>query len=637
MHQTFYIDIDEEITSVVERLRKAREKEIVIVVPKRALLVASIVNLRLLKKEASNLGLAIMIVTQDKLGKLLVEKAGILVQQNMDDLESEIGDHDVLTKQEDYEKENMLEETRDISGASRLKNFGSSSFYDERDENRQPEPVVSASPEEKKDKEVEKIINKELVSGIGSDIRRKRVSKITEPNIRVEHIPEAPMPDISKVEEPAIQTQSYPHIAENINDRKIESFFHHPDTSFKTKEKEKVVYSKGESSGVWKKALLVIMVLAVISLGYGGYTYGPKAKVILGTKNKVKAVDSKIRGDVKFSSIDYEKEIIPAQHINVTEEISRQFPSTGKKSVSNQKAKGTITIYNEYGTDPQPLVPTTRFLSSDGKIFRLVKGVTVPGTAKVGVETKPGVVEAEVVADSSGADYNIGPGTFTIPGFKDSGNDKYTKFYAKSTSAMTGGGSKSDEAKVVSEEDINAAKNKLQGELKEAVKKKLKETAGGTVILDESIQLGEATYKVSNSVEEMSDKFEVKAEVKAEAIVFSESDVKEVVNKIIARTADGKIDMGGKSVSLEYGHADVDFKLGTVEIKVHGAGKLDPNINLANLKKEILGKTNEEVGEYLSSFSYVETVEVIYWPSFINKKIPTRESRVEMVIEGVDN
>ncbi|MFZ2193145.1 MAG: hypothetical protein WAV31_02790, partial [Candidatus Moraniibacteriota bacterium] len=65
MHQTFYIDIDEEITSIVEKLRKTKAPEAIMVVPKRSLLIQSIVNLKLLRKEADNLGVKISIITQD--------------------------------------------------------------------------------------------------------------------------------------------------------------------------------------------------------------------------------------------------------------------------------------------------------------------------------------------------------------------------------------------------------------------------------------------------------------------------------------------------------------------------------------------------------------------------------------------
>ena len=52
MHQTFYIDIDEEISSVIDRLDKSVTTENYFVVPGRAIFLQSIVNLKLLKREA---------------------------------------------------------------------------------------------------------------------------------------------------------------------------------------------------------------------------------------------------------------------------------------------------------------------------------------------------------------------------------------------------------------------------------------------------------------------------------------------------------------------------------------------------------------------------------------------------------
>ena len=72
MHQTFYIDIDEEITSIAERLRSAEAPEVIMVVPKQAVLIQSIVNLKLLNKEATRLGIKLIMVTQDKLGRVLI-------------------------------------------------------------------------------------------------------------------------------------------------------------------------------------------------------------------------------------------------------------------------------------------------------------------------------------------------------------------------------------------------------------------------------------------------------------------------------------------------------------------------------------------------------------------------------------
>src|SRR5665647_1308424 len=133
MHQTFYIDIDEEITSIVDRLRKAIAKEVIIVVPKRALLVQSIVNLKLLKKESDKLGKEISIVTQDKLGKMLIEKVGINVEEKLDDIESdELSEEGIEKENErvafspevDYEMPNS-------GSKSRLDQLGSDSYSGE--------------------------------------------------------------------------------------------------------------------------------------------------------------------------------------------------------------------------------------------------------------------------------------------------------------------------------------------------------------------------------------------------------------------------------------------------------------------------------------------------------------------------
>jgi len=179
MHQTFYIDIDEEITSIVERLRKSRVEEIIMVVPKRALLIQSIINLRVLKKEAEAIGLQLMIVTQDKLGKLLIEKAGILVQQKLDD----VSDEEMLLGAEGVEtgselKKNVPEISENIEDKKRIKKkiegIGSDNYFIGEPEVSEISREPERSPVDKLENERgrERIVNRELVLGTGNDIKR---------------------------------------------------------------------------------------------------------------------------------------------------------------------------------------------------------------------------------------------------------------------------------------------------------------------------------------------------------------------------------------------------------------------------------------------------------------------------------
>jgi hypothetical protein len=85
MQQTFYIESDEEIISVIGRLRKSGSEKNFFVFPKRALVLQSIINLRLFQREAQKLGKKVIIVTQDEAGRALAEKAGMETEHYSDD------------------------------------------------------------------------------------------------------------------------------------------------------------------------------------------------------------------------------------------------------------------------------------------------------------------------------------------------------------------------------------------------------------------------------------------------------------------------------------------------------------------------------------------------------------------------
>src|SRR3989344_117301 len=99
------------------------------------------------------------------------------------------------------------------------------------------------------------------------------------------------------------------------------------------------------------------------------------------------------------------------------------------------KARGNITVMNNYSATPVKLIKNTRFETPDGLIFRILSEVNVPG--KKG--TSPGELSVEVVADAAGEKYNIAPTLrFTLPGLK-STPSMYADVSARSSEAMSGG------------------------------------------------------------------------------------------------------------------------------------------------------------------------------------------------------
>lgn len=658
MHQTFYIDIDEEITSIVERLRNSKSNEVVIVVPKRALLIQSIVNLRLLKKESDGLGILLSIVTQDPLGKVLIEKAGISYQAKLDEVMDEnVGEAATKIGESIFESSSQYPTTASFSvqGEAKLDKIGTDSYFSDDFSNadKNAKNSVSASFENiRKRKEIsqgnnEKIINKELVVGIGDDIKKKKVNMdVAYPlTDSLSLVKDSPGKKDFYSQAPSSKESSnkssmgagngpyqYPYSGSS-GDKKIDNFFQHNSQQAEVKKSD---FKNSNLSKHIRKAFFIFgIILIVVVLGAAAYLFLPKAIVSITTKTNQKSQEIEVKGDVNAQAVDYENKIIPAKSILETVEVTKEIASSGSKSVSNKKARGTLTIYNEFSSANQPLVATTRFEAENGKIFRITKGITVPGTSSVNGEVKPGVIEAEVEADEAGDAYNVGPGKFSIPGFKGSGNDKYTKIYAKSNSAMSGGGSgnSGNDSKSVSESDINNAKTQLQAELKLAIKEKIKNSAGAdTIVLDDAISMEEATYSLSNSAGEVVDKFQIKGQTKGAALVFNENDLKSIVSKMIAESGNGKVSMDGASITLSYGKADVDSKAGTMLIKANGKSSIGSEVDLENLKKGILGKTNDELETYLGTYSSIEKADVTYWPPFLNSKIPIYEKRVDVII-----
>lgn len=632
MHQTFYIDIDEEITSIVERLRKAESSEVVIVVPKRAMLIQSIVNLKLLRKEADALGLKISIVTQDKLGKMLIKKVGIIVQQKQEDnkdeefLEDEL--EDGLPKRKfDEDFESIDSGEVDSRSKRNLEKIGTADYFTSKsaegwdglseikERESLPRPNLNNNPRMLPIKKVETKNKATFSMDMASPVLKNEISQS---NRREE-----------------------PRQKEISSDEQLEKFFYA--TNFSNKDAENQINkNKPEESNIsssrFSKAVAIFgAIIVVMGLAYGAYLYMPKAIITIFAKKEVQSADMEFTGEVNYENIDYEKLIIPAKLMEFDEEVTKTFDATGEKSASNQKAKGKITIYNEFSSSAQPLVATTRFLSENQKIFRLVQGITVPGTTKVGNEIKPGVVEVEVIADEAGDTFNIGATNFTIPGFKNSGNEKYAKIYAKSQTSMTGGGSGngSDSVKIISDKDIGNAKDSISLEISDAIKNKIKESTSGVIILDSAILVDESVYRVSNSVDEIADKFEIKATAHARALVFSESDVKKIANANISKLDNGKINIDSGSIVIDYGKASVDFKQGIISIKMHASSVTQPNIDLKKLKKDILGKNNEELGEFLKDYPSIKQAEVEYFPPLFTSKIPLNEKRVEVILNAI--
>lgn len=619
MHQTFYIDTDEEISSVIDRLRKSMSAVNYFVVPQRAIFLQSIVNLKLLKREAEKIGKDAIIVTHDEIGASMAQRAGIKVQDYLDEQEQppELNENQAVYVQEEEVLPILESDDQEIQQKRiRLDEVGTSDFYE--DSSVENKKTKSVSAKSKSRRIHVNSVSSKVAPKISGSEPRSSTHKMSRPSM------ESIQPRTSahagrKISESssAVRHGASMKIGklDSHKEEILEKMFHSEPVQ---RQAPKRVEEKREDVGGENTKKMIfgfIFVCLLVLLGVGLFLYVPSAKITLEPKVETEKIDVSIQGtnDTPLGN----DPAIPIRVMDIVQDSKLSFDSSGRSASFGQKARGSVVIYNEFSNEPQQLMSTTRLQSMDGKIFRLSQSVTVPGTTVVGGETKPGAITAEIIADQPGSDYNIDPTTFSIPGFL--GGPKFDKFAAKSTVAMSGGTSNSDGSLAVSQQDLDNAKTKTEADAKSKIEDAIRsQLQPGEVFLAQAEKIIISKSQASAKADDMVEKFDYNATASVHALVFSEGDVKKIVQQAVDKG--GKPEGVTESITkIDYGSAEPDFDKNTLNLKVHGEISLTSDINLQQVKRELLGKDSSQIESVLKKYSSIKSVNVEINPTFVTR------------------
>jgi len=106
MNKVIYLESDEEIISIIDRLKNIEEEKVALVIPVGALLFSSAVNLKLLREEARKQKKDVSIVTTDGAGRNIASQLGFTVYEDLSDAR-EIKEQEEAEITEDKEEEIM--------------------------------------------------------------------------------------------------------------------------------------------------------------------------------------------------------------------------------------------------------------------------------------------------------------------------------------------------------------------------------------------------------------------------------------------------------------------------------------------------------------------------------------------------
>ncbi len=372
-----------------------------------------------------------------------------------------------------------------------------------------------------------------------------------------------------------------------------------------------------DSRGIYRKIsltfifLTLILVAAVLYFGFSKLTI-----VIIPAQEKI-TNNSVFEIINQASGLNLTSEQIYGVVKQMPVEQTKEFSASGKE-VLGEEATGKITIINNYIKN-QPLVATTRFLSSDNKLFRLKNTVNVPAG---------GQVEAEVYADVAKPEMAIGPGKFTIPGLWAGIQDK---IYAESKEPMK----YSQKFKyIIEQSDIDNAVNQLKNDLLSNAEKQVGQAYTNYNRTLFSVDNNSIVQEVSAKVGEEKEKFSIKMKVMVTAVAFNDDEIyNQVKNKIISDLADDKeiSKFDKQEMVFTLVNFDVSQAIATVNVDASAQTVLKDS-SKAIKKNNLAGLDLQQLKNYLNSLPEVASYQINFFPSFI-KKVPNLVDRIDIQIK----
>jgi len=575
--KTIYLNADDEINFIIDKIKKCEAKEITLIIPENAMILQDLINLKVLRMNAKELEKDISIVTID-------DDDYFGTGNKIGNRSSSIKN---LIDESDEELNKKKENESDAPNISFVKNL----------ENKKSESKI----------EMRDIIKKKEINTDSADSAVKEIRKEKEESLLQQK--EFSQNGIENAEN-----------NKNTNISKANDF-----EKSKKQSRRKINLLPSLSSKFFAGFIIVCFTTVLVILGF----VLPKSDVVITLKTEALTYDFEFAADELINKIDSISDKIPSEKIDIINEESGDYPATGKKHIT-EKAVGKITIYNECSTGSQTLVVNTRFLSKEGKIFRIKKAVKIAGFTKPEDKIIPGSVTVDVVAEGSGENYNINSTSFTIPRLQELNSWKFSCLYARSEQAMSGGVDR--EVLYFSDSDYLTAKEKLVKIAKEKNEKESSDKSSDKYVLLENLEQNEEV-KIEDDIKvgDIVDSFQMTVLVKTTALFATKDDLDNLIDEKISSDLSDDIELVEGSRKWEVGEINKDEN-GKMSIPVSVSQNSIAKIDIDKIKNEIAGKNELELRKYFVNIKGIKATDVGFWPFWV-KSIPSSLDKINITID----
>lgn len=548
---TVYIDVDDEITTIIDKVRGSQAKIVALVLPKRAAVLQSIVNMKLLKRSAEGAKKQLVLITTETGLLPLAGSVGLYVA---DSLQS---------------KPEIPAGPDEISGGPAEEAL---TLEDE------PEAEYTA------DNAADKPVGELSKTAAGSSL------PIT-----------AGVDTVNQVSQPDTSVAAKPPKGKKGTNKKL----------------------KVPSFGRFRNRMLLVILLLIILgvLAYLAIAVLPKAAVAITADASDVNSTIDVTMDTTASDVNPDDGTVPATVVQQQKTYSQQVDASGKQN-NGDKATGSVSMTDGYcGRNFPETVPAGTGISTGGKTY-----ITQQDASFQPVNSHGNCVwesdSVPITAQKAGAAYNVSDTDFSVAGRQD-----------VSAHGSAAGGT-DDIQTVVTQGDIDNAKNKIKSEaddgaIKQALHQQLVQQnlypvdatfSSGKPSISNSANAGDAASSVTVT-ENVT--YSMYGTNRNNLLALIKQDVQNQIDSSNQSILDDGLDKASFSVRDTADHS--------VSLTMESTATVGPKIDMDQLKQQIAGQKSGEAKQQIRQIPGVESVDVHLSPFWVSS-IPKNTDKITVKV-----
>jgi hypothetical protein len=372
----------------------------------------------------------------------------------------------------------------------------------------------------------------------------------------------------------------------------------------------------------YKKSILTIVILLIVITGALIFLSNLNASATIEVYLKKQKIpfEETIILDPNATSADLEKAILPAEFVEITKNHTVKQPTSGTKA-SKPKPSGKIALINEDPQNSISIIQGTRIQSEKGNIYRT--------TERVYLEPKSSK-EVYVISEKAGSEYEITDlnTKFTIPGLIGTRWENLIK--AKLVEPIITG----ENTTVVTVDDINEGKIKLEKELKEVILQELAIKYKDYIFPDDINLVDIKILDISHSVGQPTKEILITGSGKLQSIGVKKSKFEEFIKDLLSK-ANLKENKDSNILDVKINRMkllNLEIKSKSATVLVEGELTAQGYLNTKKLVEELVGKNLAEAKNIFNKYPVIEKAELTIKPFWLNS-LPFDASKINVKIK----